>query len=236
MAKSEDLQNAFKAAFGHAPPITRRANPPNLGQTNLRLDPVLMIPIGRKRIALVLSETINGAPHWAEGDVAVAYLDHASTGWRPVHIWYEFVQTGSFGIPFFGQVRGLNFNGLPFFAGESEYCGMGACTSWYSLIGFNPDGPSAWGNVPASGSTIFWSFQTSLPDGQGLIGCGGYHYSSVISAPTKRGDVMRVTYTGWMIPGGTGQKRHNFHVSTEVFLAHGKLNFRPEVQIPNCGS
>lgn len=233
MAKSADLQEAFKAAFGRAPPMMRRVNLTTWGQTTLRLNPLRLVHIGGAHFALVISESFDGA-HVAEGDVAVAYLDRDQAGWRPIRVWYEFLQTGSSGTPFpRHKVWSFNFGGSPFFAGESLYCGMGACTRWYDLIGLNSDGPSAWGHIDASGS--FEPIGDPIPDSDGMIGCGGYEYSSVISAPRTNGALMRVTYTGSMTPGGNGQSRHDVRVSTEVFLAHGRLTLRPEATMPNCG-
>ncbi len=242
IAKSAELQDAFKAAFGQAPPIMRHANlqmeHQEWGETDLRLDPVLLVQITGTRFALIISETSDGA-HEAGGDVAVAYLDHHAAGWRLVQVWYEFAESGSFGIPFpRHKVWSFNFGGTPFFAGESEWCGDGACARGYELIGFSPDRPVDWGGIASSGSfEPAWLKQPNpLPDGDGLTGCGGYEYSSIISSPRHKGDVLRVTYTGWMIPGGEGQKRRDFHISTEVALTHGRLILQPKVQIPNCGS
>lgn len=238
MAKSANLQGAFEAAFGQSPPMMRNANLPNIGKTDLRLEPVLMLPVGGRRFALVVSESFDGG-YASLGDIAVAYLDHGSTGWRPVKVWYEFARSGSFGEPFAQhKVWSFNFGGTPFFAGEGELCGMGGCTRWYDLIGFTPDRPTDWGWINASGvfdPKIIGS-DGSLPDSGGMIGCGGYEYSSVISPPRNKGDLMHVTYTGWMIPGGAGQKRNNFQISTELSLTRGKMNFRPDVKLPNCGS
>lgn len=223
------------AVFGRAPPMMRRVNLTPWGPTDLRLDPLRLVHIGGAHFALIISESFDGA-HVAEGNVAVAYLDRDQAGWRPVRVWYEFLQAGSSGTPFPRHKDwSFNFGGPPFFAGESLYCGMGACTRWYDLIGLNPDGPSAWGHVHASG--WFEHEPDPLPDGShGLTGCGGYEYSSAISAPKTEGAVMRVTYTGWMMPGGNGQKQHDIRVSTEVFLASDKLGLRPEAKLPNCGS
>jgi hypothetical protein len=111
---------------------------------------------------------------------------------------------------------------------------MGACTRGYSLIGFSSAAPMDWGWIAASGS-LTPGFYT-IPDGDGLSGCGGYEYSSVISAPRNSSDIMRLTYAGWMIPGGKGQKRRDFDISAEAFLTHGEVKLRPEVHMPNCGS
>jgi hypothetical protein len=218
-ARSANLQDAFRSAFGQAAPMIRHTKLRNVGETDLSLD------------------------------VAVAYLDRDSTGWRPVNVWYEFAQSGSFGEPFSRQkVLSFNFGGTPFFAGDGELCGMGACTSSYELIAFSPDRPTDWGWIPDSASDESLgpltmpdgSRESSLPDfksdGETYTGCGGYEYSSVISAPGKSGDLMRVTYTGWMLPGGNGQKRSYFQFYSELSLAHGKMIFRPEVKLPNCGS
>jgi hypothetical protein len=247
-ARSANLQDAFRSAFGQAAPMIRHTKLRNVGETDLSLEPVLLIHVGGRRFALVVSESFDGG-YWAPGDVAVAYLDRDSTGWRPVNVWYEFAQSGSFGEPFSRQkVLSFNFGGTPFFAGDGELCGMGACTSSYELIAFSPDRPTDWGWIPDSASDESLgpltmpdgSRESSLPDfksdGETYTGCGGYEYSSVISAPGKSGDLMRVTYTGWMLPGGNGQKRSYFQFYSELSLAHGKMIFRPEVKLPNCGS
>jgi hypothetical protein len=131
----------------------------------------------------------------------------------------------------------FNFGTTPFFAGEGGLCGSGSCNLWYELIGFGPDSPVDWGYMSSSGS--LWTEYNDIPDGvingEVSTGCGGYEYSSTISAPQDKGDLMRVTYTGWMIPGGTGQKRHDFKISTEVNLHQGAVNFRSDVRLPNCG-
>jgi hypothetical protein len=67
-------------------------------------------------------------------------------------------------------------------------------------------------------------------------GCGGYEYSSRISAPEHKGDLMRIMYTGWMIPDGPGQKRRDFHISAALSRLQGKLSLQPEIQLPDCGS
>jgi len=236
-ARSADLQDAFEATFGHAPPITRHVNlempHQQWGETDLSLNPVLLVRVVGTRVALIISETFDGC-HEAEGDVAVAYLDHNTAGWRLVRVWYEFAQTGSFGVPFpRHKVFSFNFGELPFFAGESEWCGFDSCNRFFHLIGLSPEGPLDWGDVYASGSLAPGVF--TVPDSNGINGCGGYEYSSTISAPINRGDLMRVTYSGWMIPGGNGQKRRSFEDSAEVYLTNGKARLRPEIQIPNCG-
>jgi hypothetical protein len=238
MAKSADLQDAFKAAFGQAPPMIRHANLPKIGEKDLRLEPVLLIHVSGRRFALIVSENFDGG-YWAPGDVAVAYLDHDSAGWKPVRVWYEFDRNGSFGQPFSGQsLLSFNFGGAPFFAGEGGLCGMGGCQSWYDFIGFYSDGPMIWGGMASSAwydPSYMHTNQDPLPDSDGLTGCGGYEYSSVISAPRNKGDVMRVTYTGWMMPGGKGQKRHDFHFSTALSQSHGELKLQPATTLPNCG-
>jgi len=236
-AKSADLQDAFKAAVGTAPPVTRQTQLPNWGETTLNLEPLLLVHMSGPHYALIISESFNGA-HAAEGDVAVAYLDRNAQGWRPIRVWYEFARTGSFGTPFTGQkLWSFHFQATPIFAGESEYCGMGACTRWYDLIGLTGDGPMDWGSIPASGSLqpIY-----TFPDGKAdngfvLTGCGGYEYSSKIGAPDDKADLMRLTYIGWMMPGGAGQKRQYFKTSSELFLSRGKPDLRPAVPLPNCG-
>jgi len=234
IAKSADLQDAFRAAFGQAAPMLRHTNLQNWGETDLLLKPVLLVHVGKGSFALIVSESFNGA-HAAAGDVAVAYLDRDSHGYQPVRVWYEFIESGSFGKPFpRNNVWSFNFGNDPFFVGEDEYCGMGACTRSYDLIGFGPGGPIDWGGIAASG-VLTPGFYT-IPDGNGLFGCGGYTFSSHISAPRDRGDIMRVTYIGWTVAGGSGQKRRHFDVSTEAFLTQGKVKLRPEVQLPNCGS
>jgi hypothetical protein len=237
-AKSADLQDAFKAAFGQAPPMMRHANLPKIGNTDLRLEPVVMVHLGGRRFALIVSESFDGG-YWAPGDVALVYLDRDATGWQPERVWYEFARTGSFGSPFSSghKLSSFNFGTMPFFAGESGLCGMGSCNLWYELIVLDPDGPADWGYMPSSGLLLpeYNDIADGSVNGDILTGCGGYEYSSTISAPQAKGDLMRVTYTGWMIPGGNGQKRHDFKISTEVNLHQGSVNFRSGVKLPNCG-
>lgn len=235
-AKSAELEDAFKATLGQAHKPVRQVAV-NGEEITYRLDPLLLVHIGGPRYALIMSESFDGA-HLDTGAVAVSYLDHDTQGWRLKQAWYEFEQAGSWGIPFYDrQLNSYDFS-VPFFAGVGEYCGMGACTGWYSLIGLLPDGPADWGKIPAGAAFQPDSFGISDGEYQGtlLTGCGGYKYSSVILPPKNKGDLMQVMYRGWMIPGGNGQKRHNFQVSTEVSQSHGKLKFQPEIQMPNCGS
>ncbi len=236
-AQSADLEDAFQATIGQAHRPIRQVTFGNGEAITYRLDPLLLVHIGGQHYALIMSESFDGA-HWATGAVAVSYLAHDTQGWRLIQAWYEFEQPGSWGIPFYDhQFESFDFN-LPFFAGTGEYCGMGACTGWYSLIGLPLDRPAKWGNIPAGGAFKPDIFPLTDGEYQGtlLTGCGGYEYSSVISAPKNKGDVMQVTYSGWMIPGGSGQKRRNFKVSTEVSQSHGRLKFTPKIQVPNCGS
>jgi hypothetical protein len=230
-ANQNGLQDAFKAAFGQAPPMTRPITSNGVTYT-YTLQPLILVRLSGTLFALIVSEDLNGAPHIATGAAAVAYLNLESGTFRPVRVWYEFVQAGSFGMAFIGSAS-YHFGVPPFFVGEGEYSGMGATTVWYSFIGLYPSGPVNWGLINDAGTLEADSY--SLADGDGLTGCGGYAYSSFISAPKRKNDLMQITYTGWMLPGGGAQKRLNFHFSKDVFLTQGKLNLRPKGNIPNCG-
>lgn len=225
------LKAAFAAAFGRAAPVMRSVSFPDGVKVDYQLDPLVLVHVGGSRYALIVTESFNGA-HAFTGAAAVAYLDREAGAWRPVRVWYEVLQAGSFGTPFIDDMS-FHFGRMPFFAGVGQYCGMGACTEWYSLIGLEPDGPVSWGVLHDSGK--FDPGFDDLGDGGGLTGCGGYAYSSFISPPRDKGDVMRVTYEGWMLQGGGGEKRRVLRGSAEVSVVQGKLSLRPDVAIPNCG-
>jgi hypothetical protein len=230
-AQNNALRDAFTAAFGKNP-APRHAIFPDGTKLTYRLAPIRLVPIGGTRFALIASETANAA-HADTGAAAVAYLDHASGSWKLIRSWYEFIQDGSFGTPFIGNMA-FTFGAIPIFVGEGNYCGMGACTTWYSLIGLTPAGPVSWGDIQESGSLEAVVYD-DLADSEGQTGCGGYNYTSRISAPRTKGDIMRVTYKGWMLPGGGGQKRQAVIGSTEVSLRNGKLALHPAIAIPTCG-
>jgi hypothetical protein len=224
------LQSGFLAAFGHTSPMRRNVRSPS-GRLNYMLHPLLLVRLSGTHAALIVAEDTDDGNAYT-GAVAVAYLTWRSNQWRLFRVWYEFIQTGSFGTAFLSY-REFHYGNFPLFVGESENSGTGAVTTWYNLIGLSPNGPLAWGFIHAEGA--FNSSPDGLRDGDGDIGCGGYAYSSSISAPTKSDNLMEVTYRGWMLPGGQGQKRHEFLISAEVATKKGRLSLQPAPEIPNCG-
>jgi hypothetical protein len=220
-------QSAFKLAFEQTPPMARTVKYSG-ARLDYRLTPLLLVRLSSTRVALIIAENHDGGND-AAGTAAVAYLNWQSGEWRLVRVWYEFIEAGSFGTAFINY-RALHFGETPMFAGESMNSGAGSVTTWYNVIGLYPDGPVAWGFIHASGA-----FNTDFPSGDsdGSIGCGGYNYSSVISAPRQKGDLMRVTYKGWMRSGA--DKRRDFLLSTEISLRQAKLNMQPAIKVPNCG-
>ncbi len=224
------LQSAFQAAFGQAPPMMRNVRYSDV-QVIYTLHPLLLVHLGETSSALIVGEDTSGG-YASSGAAAVAYLTWRSGQWRLVRVWYEFVQAGSFGTAFVGY-RALYSSMPPLFVGESEDSGAGSVTTWYNLIGLYPRGLVAWGFIHAQGE--YNLDLEGMSDSNGYVGCGGYTFSSLISAPKKKGDLMRVTYKGWMMPGGDGEKQRKFLLSADVLLKQGKLSLQPTLEIPNCG-
>jgi hypothetical protein len=231
-ANAADLDDAFAAALEIAPSPRRVLPLDNAEETDSTLKPLLLVHLRTNRFAMVISESWNGS-HGEAGYAAVAYLDRGPAGWRPVRFWYRLIEAGSWAKPFErNRFQLLTVGPMLVFAGEGQWCGQGACNRYHHLIALHPDAPIALGNIPASAS---WDGLGSSVDADGRTGCGGYNYTSPLAVRKNAPGVIRVTYNGWMKPGGKGQKRRSFRLTTDVSLVDAKLTMYPEPKLPNCG-
>ena len=96
--KASDLDRAFQAAFGAAPPALRVVARDGETETTLRYRPARLVELG-DRVALVSEGQTDGC-HGCYGSLAVHYLRRApGGGFRLIGAWPELVDGTSFGAP-----------------------------------------------------------------------------------------------------------------------------------------
>jgi hypothetical protein len=92
-----ELDRAFAAAFGQAPPAVRVVNRDGSGAATLRYRPLGLVELG-DRTALVSGGWTDSC-HGCYGALAVHYLQRTPSGFRLVGGWPEIVDGAAFGEP-----------------------------------------------------------------------------------------------------------------------------------------
>ena len=237
-ASPSDLDAAFIAAFGHAPPIIRQASlPPTSPGGTFSLAPKRLIWLRGNHYALVISESNRDWCHACAGATAIAYVRRAKGGWVSEHIWPELALTGDWGNPFdYIDVR--RYGDAPLLLTISTYRGMDQDCTNVEVVNLAPTAPQDLGNI--IGNCAFprnWE-PPLVPH---------YSFQATITHPRTKNALFSITYRGWVISqapilarppghppvlGKTGPTLW-FSFSSEAILKSDKLALSPPVRLPS---
>jgi hypothetical protein len=211
----DDLNAAFSAVYGAAPPVVEEVKVPGGGEETLAAAPVALVPVGGGRFALVIREANGTLAHAAAGAASIAYVERSSAGatagWRRVGVWRHVAFDGESG----GQGmtltvrRDLGPRPLVFMDAPTMFTGDGEDD--VIVIRLDSDKPVPIGRI---------SLQSSNDDLQDDR-FARHRYSGHI-APAKAPALFGVRYEGWRAEAGS-QVKHPFHGVLAFGLTRGCL-------------
>ena len=96
-ASQAQAVEVFQAVYGRSGMSKRLRQPRYDEVTDFAIRPRLLVPLGRDRYALIVSEDADTMTHIAKGAISIAYVARTPKGWRLQRHWDEFAWTGSTG-------------------------------------------------------------------------------------------------------------------------------------------
>jgi len=198
-----DLNAAFAAVYGVAPPIVEDVKVPGGSEETLAVAPIALVPVGGGRFALIIREANGMLSHSAVGAASIAYVQRlpakAAARWRVVGAWRNIALNGESG----GQgmtlkVRyDLGSRPLVFMDGPTMFTGDGEDD--VIIIRLDRDKPVPIGRI---------SLQSSNDDA--LDESFARHRYSGHIVPAKAPALFGVRYEGWRTAAGS-EVKHPFH-------------------------
>lgn len=241
-AAGSDLDEAFFAVFGQRAPLARSVDipladvpssaPPEHGHFVLHVYPKQLVPLGRRRYALISYENDPTGAHWASGWIAISYLEKVGAHWKLERNWPELTASGVSGRTANAGLELHRYGPDPLVFARSEWCGMGECSDWLNVIRLSQSYPISYEEVlagaasPSPGTPLI-----DYPDDT----CRSYAVQARIQPPGIKGALFSVGYDGWTAPPNTVSPKTPLHLLTD-YLPEGKtLVMRPTVPVPTCG-
>jgi hypothetical protein len=209
-----DLNAAFSAVYGSAPPAAEEVEVPGGGKETLAAAPVHLVPVGGGRFALIIREANGMLGHMATGAASIAYVERAPRGatarWRRVGVWEHIAfdgESGGEGMTL--KVRqDLGPRPLVFMDAPTMFTGDGEDD--VVVVRLDTDKPVPIGRI---------SLQSSIDDS--FISLARHRYSGRI-IHAKPPALFAVRYEGWRATAGSGVK-HPFHGAAAFGLSQGCL-------------
>jgi hypothetical protein len=210
-----DLNTAFSAVYGAAPPIVEDVKVPGGAEETLAARPVALVPVGAGRFALIVRQANGMLAHGAVGAASIAYVERlpagAKTGWRCVGAWRQIAfngETGGEGMTLKVR-RDLGPRPLVFMDAPTMFTGDGEDD--VVVIRLDRDRPVPIGRI---------SLQSS--DEDALDSRFARHRYSGRIVPATAPALFAVRYAGWRAEAGSEVKRP-FRGSMTFGLSRGCL-------------